>query len=124
MKDLQIVTKHHLDLLTPSQVLRAGAFGGTYFRKITSGVTGKTYSYKEAIKEYQSWFRGLDIEKQVARPYNEYDINVNKYKRKSRFNIKTVGNKQVECIRILMDGFSGIVDFIWGDVSVTKIYIK
>ena len=38
--------------LTPSQILRAGAFGGTYFRKITSGVTGKTYSYKKAIKEY------------------------------------------------------------------------
>ena len=53
--------------LTPSQVLRAGAFGGTYFRKITSGVTGKTYSYKEAIKEYpKSWFKGLDIEKQVC----------------------------------------------------------
>jgi len=75
--------------LTPSQILRAGAFGGTYFRQIKSGVTGKTYSYKKAIKEYpKSWFKGLDIEKQVARPYNEYDINANKYKKKVGLTLK------------------------------------
>ena len=27
--------------LTPSEVLQRGSFGGTYFRKITSGVTGE-----------------------------------------------------------------------------------
>jgi len=81
--------------LTPSQILRAGAFGGTYFRQIKSGVTGKTYSYKEAIKEYpKGWFKGLDIEKQVARPYNEYDINANKYKRKVGLTLRAWEEKK------------------------------
>lgn len=65
--------------LTPSQVLRAGAFGGTYFREIYSGVTGKTY--KSAYKEFpKHWFRGLNIKKQISRPFNEYDKKINKYK--------------------------------------------
>ena len=46
--------------LTPAQVLRRGAFGGTYFRDIESSVTGKKYT--KAYKEFpKSWFTGLNI---------------------------------------------------------------
>tara|TARA_Y100000996_G_C22546365_1_gene652015 strand:+ start:1499 stop:2044 length:546 start_codon:yes stop_codon:yes gene_type:complete len=65
--------------LTPKQVLKAGAFGGTYFRPIKSSVTGKSYTSKSVISEYpKSWFSGLDINKQVTS--SKYDKNVNKYK--------------------------------------------
>lgn len=41
-------------------MLQAGAFGGTYFRKIKSAVTGETYT--DAWKEFPAdWFEGLDI---------------------------------------------------------------
>jgi len=81
--------------LTPSQILRAGAFGGTYFRQIKSGVTGKTYSYKEAIKEYpKGWFKGLDIEKQIARPYTEYAVSANKYKVKVGLTLRAWEEKK------------------------------
>ena len=29
--------------ITPAEVIKKGAFGGTYFRKIYSGVNGKFY---------------------------------------------------------------------------------
>ena len=65
--------------LTPKQVLRMGSFGGTYFRNIQSGVTGKKHSGKTAIKEYpKDWFKGINIEKKVIS--QEYDKNVNTYK--------------------------------------------
>ena len=35
---------------TPKQVLKMGAFGGTYFRPIHSSVTGKDYTSSEAIR--------------------------------------------------------------------------
>jgi hypothetical protein len=51
--------------LSPKQMFRLGVFGGTYFRDIKSGVTGK--SYKNRYKKYPAeWFRGLDIATQVA----------------------------------------------------------
>ena len=40
------------------QVLKDGAFGGTYFRQITSAVTGKTY--QDVHLEFpEEWFKGL-----------------------------------------------------------------
>ena len=65
--------------VSPKDVFKKGAFGGTYFRTIHSGVTGKQHNGLNAIKEYPpSWFRGLDIETQVISP--TYDKNINKYK--------------------------------------------
>ena len=66
--------------LTPAQVLRRGAFGGTYFRDIESSVTGKKYT--KAYKEFpKSWFAGLNIKKQITQPWSDknYDTSVNKY---------------------------------------------
>jgi len=64
--------------VTPKNVFKRGAFGGTYFRTIDSGVTGKKHNGKTVIREYpKEWFKGIDIEKMVISP--EYDKKVNKY---------------------------------------------
>lgn len=63
--------------LTPREVLQLGSFGGTYFRPITSSVTG--LSYKEVWKELPKvWLEGLDIKTQVAS--STYNKSLNKYK--------------------------------------------
>jgi len=62
--------------LTPAEVLQMGSFGGTYFRPITSGVTGT--SYKSAHKEFPAdWFEGLEIKAQVTA--KKYNPAVNRY---------------------------------------------
>merc|ERR1712216_555702 len=63
--------------LTPEQVIQAGAFGGTYFRNITSAVTGITYRGIDVIKEFPTSFRGLNLETQVTS--QDYSKTVNKY---------------------------------------------
>ena len=51
--------------LTPKEVLQLGSFGGGYFRRIKSSVTGKTH--QDEWKEYpQDWFEGIDIDKLVT----------------------------------------------------------
>jgi len=65
---------------TPKEILQLGSFGGTYFRPIYSSITKKNYGsevYKELPKD---WLAGLNINKKVASP--TYDVNVNKYKAK------------------------------------------
>ena len=58
---------------TPIEVIKEGAFGGTYFRYIYSGVNGKWYR--------KSW-KVFDELKDVNQKYycsNYYDACVNKY---------------------------------------------
>lgn len=63
--------------LTPKEVLQRGSFGGTYFRVITSGVTGETYH--DAWKEFPAdWFEGLNIKRHVASA--KYQVDVNTYR--------------------------------------------
>lgn len=65
-------------VLSPRDILHAGAFGGTYFRDIDSAVTGK--HHRDAWAELpKSWLRGLDIKSQVSRPWADYAASVNKY---------------------------------------------
>mmetsp|Transcript_11676 Transcript_11676/g.39465 ORF Transcript_11676/g.39465 Transcript_11676/m.39465 type:complete len:276 (-) Transcript_11676:108-935(-) len=62
--------------LSPKEVMQLGSFGGTYFRPITSGVTGETY--RDAWREFpEDWFEGLDVRRQVASA--TYRPDVNKY---------------------------------------------
>ena len=58
---------------TPTEVIREGAFGGTYFRDIYSGINGKWY--KNSWKEFDQ-LKDIDT-KFYASDY--YDVNVNKY---------------------------------------------
>ena len=57
---------------TPFEVIREGAFGGTYFRDIYSGINGKWY--KNSWKEFV-WLKNIDA-KFYASDY--CDVNVNK----------------------------------------------
>ena len=57
----------------PVEVIRKGEFGGTYFRDIYSGVTGKWY--KKAWKEFDQ-LKDID-QKYYCSDY--YDVSVNKY---------------------------------------------
>lgn len=79
-KDGTLIFKDHSDFrpnLTPAQMFQMGIFGGTYFRPIKSNITHK--KYKNVWNEYpKSWFRGLDINTQVASPICCPDLN--KYK--------------------------------------------
>ena len=63
--------------LTPKQVLQKGSFGGTYFRPISSTVTGK--NYRNVHNEFPSeWFNGLDIKKNITS--EKCTPELNKYK--------------------------------------------
>lgn len=62
--------------LTPEQILRAGAFGGTYFRTISSRVTKKRYV--DAHREFPAeWFAGLNLKRVITSV--TYDVSVNKF---------------------------------------------
>lgn len=64
---------------SPEQVLKGGAFGGTYFRTITSAVTNKTYKGEQALHDTvpNEWIDGLDVERMLTS--NTYDASINKF---------------------------------------------
>jgi hypothetical protein len=64
--------------LSPREIFKLGAFGGTYWRPIYSKVTKKEYK-NEHRKFPKSWFKGIP-EDHLTRPWNEYDKSINKYK--------------------------------------------
>lgn len=65
---------------TPEEVLRAGSFGGTYFRPIVSSVTNIKYNPKDVLKETvdPKWISNLDHKTMLTSPI--YKQTVNKYK--------------------------------------------
>ena len=67
---------------SPEEVLRAGSFGGTYFRPIKSAVAPGVKFGDEVWRELPAaWIAGLDVRTQIASP--TYRAAVNKYKVKS-----------------------------------------
>ena len=72
---------------TPVEVIKEGAFGGTYFRDIYSSVTEKWYK--------KSW-KELDQLKIIDQKYywsDHYDVSVNKYGVKCRTSLRFWKNK-------------------------------
>ena len=66
--------------LSPKDMFQFGSFGGTYWRPIYSSVTGK--HYKNVHLNYpEDWWEGLTHDN-LTRPWKEYDVSVNKYKKK------------------------------------------
>ena len=51
--------------MTPKEVLQAGSFGGTYFRRIRSDVTKLTYD-KMWTELPQNWLQGLNVKKMIS----------------------------------------------------------
>ena len=62
--------------LTPQEIFENGAFGGTYWRPITSKVTNKNHRNRHSQFE---WFDSIPNE-HLTKTFNEYDVNINKYK--------------------------------------------
>ena len=72
---------------TPVEIISEGAFGGTYFRDIYSGVNGKWY--RNSWKEFDF---SKDIDKKLfASTY--YDVNANKYGVKCGTSLRFWENK-------------------------------
>ena len=81
-KSLQSLLKDFHPNQTPEEVLRGGAFGGTYFRSITSAVTNQTYTAKQALHESvpKEWIANLDTKKMLTS--QTYHQHVNKFQAK------------------------------------------
>ncbi len=64
---------------TPEEILRAGSFGGTYFRPITSAVTNISYNAQEVLKDTvaSAWIKGLSMEMLTSKTYRP---QINKYR--------------------------------------------
>ena len=71
----------------PIEVIREGAFGGTYFRDIYSSVTRKWY--KKSWKEFDQ----LKIIDQKFYCSDYYDVSVNKYGFKCGTSLRFWKNK-------------------------------
>ena len=65
---------------TPEEIMRAGSFGGTYFRPIVSSVTNVRYIPSNVLKETveSEWIANLD--KKTMLTSSTYNASVNKYK--------------------------------------------
>ena len=72
---------------TPIEVIREGAFGGTYFRNIYFDINEKWY--KNSWKEFVQ-LKNINL-KFYASDY--YDVNVNKYFVKCRISLRFWENK-------------------------------
>lgn len=62
--------------LTPRDMFMLGSFGGTYWRPIKSGVTGKTHK-NEHLKYPNSWWKDIPEEHLTS---DKCDVSINKYK--------------------------------------------
>ena len=71
----------------PIEVIKEGAFGGTYFRDIYSGVNGKRY--RNSWKEFNE-LKNID-QKFYCSDY--YDVELNKYKVKTGTSLRVFKTK-------------------------------
>jgi hypothetical protein len=63
--------------LTPREIFLLGSFGGTYWRPITSGITGK--KYKNIHLRYpKSWWKNIPDD-WLTTSWDQYDKSINKY---------------------------------------------
>ena len=72
---------------TPIEIIKEGAFGGTYFRDIYSRINEKWYknSWKELVN-----LKNIDAKFQAP---DYYDVNVNKYGIKTGTSLRFWENK-------------------------------
>lgn len=77
--------------LTPREIFRAGAFGGTYYRPIVSKTAKCSYDVGVHLEFPPDWFEGLDISHMVTSEV--YRKDVNKYGVKSGNDLDFWENK-------------------------------
>lgn len=65
---------------SPEEILRAGAFGGTYFRSLTSAVTNLSYNGMDVVKDTipSDWIKGLSMPRSLVS--SQYRTEVNKFR--------------------------------------------
>jgi hypothetical protein len=69
--DVQTMLKDFHPIRTPEEVLRAGAFGGTYFRPIASAVTNISYNAQDVLNDTlkKEWIEGLPMNMLTSKTY-------------------------------------------------------
>ena len=72
---------------TPIEIIKEGAFGGTYFRDIYSSINGKWY--RNSWKEF-NFLERIDPKLYLS---NYYDTSVNKYKIRCGTSLRFWENK-------------------------------
>lgn len=77
--------------LSPDQIFRAGAFGGTYYRPITSKSAKRSFPVGVYREFPPDWFDGIDVSRAVAS--GTYRKEVNKYGVKSGNDLDFWENK-------------------------------
>ena len=63
--------------LTPREIFKLGSFGGTYWRPISSAITGKKYK-NQHLKYPKTWWEGIP-EEHLTKEWEDYDSTINKY---------------------------------------------
>ena len=88
---------------TPIEIIKEGAFGGTYFRDVYSNINKKWYK--------SSWKGFIHLKNIDAKFYasDYYDVNVNKYGVECGTSLRFWENKGWINKMDLMVGFSGIL---------------
>uniref|UniRef100_A0A7S0L193 Uncharacterized protein n=1 Tax=Asterionellopsis glacialis TaxID=33640 RepID=A0A7S0L193_9STRA len=78
-KDIQPILKDFHPNRTPEEIMRAGSFGGTYFRPIVSAVTNLKYVPSQVLQDTvnSKWIEGLD--KKTMLTSSTYKPTVNKF---------------------------------------------
>ena len=79
-QDIQKLLRDFHPNRTPEEILRAGAFGGTYFRSIVSAVTNTKYHGVTALHDTvdTQWITGLDVGTMLTSA--TYRASINKYR--------------------------------------------
>ena len=101
-KDGTLIFKDHPEFrpnLTPTQVISKGAFGGTYFRPIKSGVTKKNHHNIHRDTEISVLFEGIPESKLSS---SEYKKSVNCYNCKAGQNLEQWEEKVKMALMTLM----------------------
>ncbi len=63
--------------LTPREIFKLGSFGGTYWRPIKSKFFNN--ELKDVYKKYpKSWWKDIP-EHHLTKPFDKYDVKINKY---------------------------------------------
>ena len=68
---------------SPVEVFREGAFGGTYYRTITSSVAKASLADQWKLDMPEAWLAGLNPKTHLCRSWKKYDNSVNKFGVKS-----------------------------------------
>ena len=88
-KSTKKMDKNFKPNLTPRQMFKMGSFGGTYWRPIKSKFHNKTLKNKH--KNY-SFLKDIP-NNLMTKPFDEYDVKLNKYKKKVGTTLKFWENK-------------------------------